>query len=196
MLKVGDYVALKKNLILGKKYGTVTFGKLHAQYCGRLLQVIKISSTGTAYCNCNGYPTECGTIHEQMLNVAQFKVGDCVMIWNLKVPCDGYSEGMIEYANNPAGITKVMLGSEGFTYSLTLDDGFHNWPEKALCRITEIDLEADKLKDILENENQLSREDSYISSGERVKGSRVHGRVGKASIRSRPLRNAESVRGK
>lgn len=196
MLKVGDYVALKKNLILGKKYGTVTFSKTHAQYCGRLLQIVKISSTGTAYCCCNGYPTECGTIHEQMLDVAQFEVGDCVMTWNLKVPCNGYSEGMIKYADNSARITKVMLGSEGFTYSLTLDDGFYNWPEKALCGIIEISSETNKLKDILENENQLQRKDSNIRSGEGVKGSRVHGRSSKASIRSRPLRNAKSIRGK
>jgi hypothetical protein len=192
MLNVGDYVTLKKNLILGKKYGTVTFSKIHAQYCGKLLQVIKISLTGTAYCAYKGNPTEFGTVHEQMLDVAQFKVKDCVMTCNLKIPCKGYSEGMIKYAYCTAEITKVMLGSEGFTYNLTLDNGFYNWPEKTLCKANELD----KLKDILENENQLQREDSNICSGEGVKGSRVHGWVGKASIRSRPLRDAKSIRGK
>ena len=199
MLQIGDNVVLKKGLVLGKKYGSITFGRYHSQYCGKLMRVVKISKVGTVYCNYNGYPCEFSTVHESMLDVAKFKVGDVVVIWNLRVPCDGYTESMIPYANEITTITDVRYGSSGFVYTVEADNDFHNWPEKALFKAGEtIDSSVENLKEILENDgkDRLQEQTTHISVGERVKGSRVHGRSRKASIRSRPLRNAQSVRGK
>ena len=198
MLQIGDNVAIKKGLVLGKKYGSITFSRYHSQYCGKLLRVVKVSKVGTVYCNYNGCPCEFSTIHECMLDVAKFKVGDLVAIWDLHVPCDGYTENMIPYANKITTITDVRYGSNGFVYTVGADGEFHNWPEKALFKVGKtIDSSVENLKEILEgDENQLQRKDSNIRSGEGVKGSRVHGRSSKASIRSRPLRNAKSIRGK
>lgn len=199
MLQVGNNVALKKGLVLGKKYGSITFGRYHSQYYGKLLRVVKISKVGTVYCNYNGCPCEFGTVHESMLDVAKFKVGDIVVIWNLRVPCDGYTESMIQYANTITTITDVRYGSNGFVYTVKADNDFHNWPEKALFKACgTMNFSVENLKEILEDDgkDRLQEQATHISVGERVQGSRVHGRSRKASIRSRPLRNAQSVRGK
>jgi len=190
MLKIGDYVALKPNLVLGKKYGTVTFGKYHVPYLHKLLRVYKVSSTATAYCNHNGYPCDCSTFSESMLDIARFNVDDTVkIVYSINSEQDSYIGAVTT--------VKSVEYKEGvFIYRLDCDCGFYAWDECTLELCTKVDKDLEDLKPVLENENQLSREDSYISGGERVKGSRVHGWIGKASIRSRPLRNAESVRGK
>ena len=190
MAEIGDYVALKPNLILGKKYGTVTFGKYHVPYLRKVLRVNKISSTSTVYCSSNGYPCECGTFSIPMLNIAKFKVGESVkIVYSLK-------EKQQPYIGKTTTIKSIEYKDYEFVYHVVDDCGVFDWYEDNLEACTE-DENLEKLSVTLEeNENQLSREDSHISSRERVKGSRVHGWIGKASIRSRPLRNAESVRGK
>ena len=193
MLKVGDYVTLKKGLVLGKKYGTVTFGLRHSQYNGMLLKIVKISSTGTAYCTHSGYACECGTIHESMLDTAKFKEGDRVHTWNLRTTSTGYTIGMIQYADQEATIEKVKMGEDGFAYLLNIDEGFNLWPERALSNEDSL---LEDLKDSLDNENRLQKQETPIRNGEGIKGSRVLGRLGKTSIRSRPLRNPQRVRGK
>ena len=192
MLKVGDYVTLKKGLVLGKKYGTVTFGLRHSQYNGMLLKIVKISSTGTAYCTHSGYACECGTIHESMLDTAKFKEGDRVHIWNLRLTSKSYTVGMIQYADQEATVEKVKMGEDGFVYLLDIDANLNLWPEQALSN------EDSLLEDLFtsDNENRLQKQETPIRNGEGVKGSRVLGRLGKTSIRSRPLRNASRIRGK
>ena len=192
MLKVGDYVTLKKGLVLGKKYGTVTFGLRHSQYNGMLLKVVKISSTGTAYCTHSGYACECGTIHESMLDTARFKEGDKVHIWNLRLTSKSYTVGMIQYADQEATVEKVKMGEDGFAYLLDIDENLNLWPEQALSN------EDSLLEDLFtsDNENRLQKQETPIRNGEGIKGSRVLGRLGKTSIRSRPLRNPQRVRGK
>lgn len=191
MLKVGDYVTLKKGLVLGKKYGTVTFGMYHAQYNGLLLRVIKISKVGTAYCSHGGFECECGTIHESMLDVAKFGIGSHVVIWNLRIPTGGYNDNMIKYANQEAIVTRVMLRDDGFIYHLNVDGNSNYWPEKCLA-----DSLLEDLKPVLENEDRLQKQETPIRNGEGIKGSRVLGRLGKTSVRSRPLRNPQRIRGK
>lgn len=192
MLKVGDYVTLKKGLVLGKKYGTVTFGLRHSQYNGMLLKIVKISSTGTAYCTHSGYACECGTIHESMLDTAKFKEGDRVHIWNLRLTSKSYTVGMIPYADQEATVEKVKMGEDGFVYLLDIDENLNLWPEQALSN------EDSLLEDLFtsDNENRLQKQETPIRNGEGIKGSRVLGRLGKTSIRSRPLRNPQRVRGK
>ena len=192
MLKVGDYVTLKKGLVIGKKYGTVTFGLRHSQYYGMLLKVVKISSTGTAYCTHSGHACECGTIHESMLNTAKFKEGDRVHIWNLRLTSKSYTVGMIQYADQEATVEKVKMGEDGFAYLLDIDEHLNLWPEQALGN------EDSLLEDLFtsDNENRLQKQETPIRNGEGIKGSRVFGRLGKTSIRSRPLRNPQRIRGK
>ena len=189
MLKVGDHVALKSNLVLGRKYGTVTFGRYHVPYLRKVLKVYKLSSTNTVYCNHKGYPCECGTFSEPMLNVAKFHIGDLVKVVYTDEPKQSAYIGYVSV------IKGIDYNENGFIYHIKDDCGFFNWKETDLEACTE-DKDLEDLKPILENENQLQGEDSNLRSGERVQGSRVHGGKGKASIRSRPLRNASRVRGK
>ena len=190
MLKIGDYVALKPNLVLGRKYGTVTFGKYHVPYLHKLLRVYKVSSTATAYCNYNGHPCDCGTFSESMLDIAKFNVDDTVkIVYSIK-------DSQNPYLGVITTVKSVEYKKGIFTYHLNCDCGFYEWDEFTLELCVKEDKDLEDLKPVLENENQLQREDSNLRSGERVQGSRVHGRKSQASIRSRPLGDASRIRGK
>ena len=201
MLKIGDYVVLKHNLILGKKYGTVTFGNFHVPYLHKLLRVYKISSTGTAYCNYNGNPCDCGTISEPMLNIAKFRVGDIVKIIDLFI-----TDKQKPFVGKEVIIKSIKYKDNYFVYQIVDDYGSFEWHENALKFIRsvvsydkndqKVDEKLEDLQLVLKNENKLQREDSNLRSGERVQGSRVHGRKSQASIRSRPLRDPSRIRGK
>lgn len=184
MLKIGDYVALKSDLVLGKKYGTVIFGKYHTPYLYKLLRIYKVSSTGTAYCSYNCNPCNCTTFSEPMLNIAKFNINDTVRIIH------STRGDRSQYLNTVTTIKSVEYKNGIFTYHLDCDNGFYEWNEFTL------EYSKEDLKPILKNENQLQREDFNLRSGERVQGSRVHGRKSQASIRSRPLRDPSRIRGK
>ena len=199
MLKIGDYVVLKHDLVLGRKYGTVTFGNLHVPYLHKLLKVYKISSTGTAYCNYNGNPCDCGTFSEPMLNIAKFRVGDIVKIIDLFI-----TDKQQPYVGKEVIIKSVRYKDNCFVYQIINDYGSFDWPENTLilirsiysCNDQKVDEKLEDLQIVLNDENKLQREDSNLRSGERVQGSRVHGRKSQASIRSRPLRDPSRIRGK
>ena len=199
MLKIGDYVVLKHDLVLGRKYGTVTFGNLHVPYLHKLLRVYKISSTGTAYCNYNGNPCDCGTFSEPMLNIAKFRVGDIVKIIDLFI-----TDKQQPYVGKEVIIKSVRYKDNCFVYQIINDYGSFDWPENTLilirsiysCNDQKVDEKLEDLQIVLNDENKLQREDSNLRSGERVQGSRVHGRKSQASIRSRPLRDPSRIRGK
>ena len=199
MLKIGDYVVLKHDLVLGRKYGTVTFGNFHVPYLHKLLRVYKISSTGTVYCNYNGNPCDCGTISEPMLNIAKFRVGDIVKIIDFSV-----TDKQQPYVGREVIIKSVKYEDNHFVYHIVNDYGSFEWPENTLVFIRSIvsydnqkvDEKLEDLQIVLNDENKLQREDSNLRSGERVQGSRVHGRKSQASIRSRPLRDPSRIRGK
>ena len=199
MLKIGDYVVLKPDLVLGKKYGTVTFGNLHVPYLHKLLRVYKISSTGTAYCNYKGNPCDCGTFSEPMLNIAKFRVGDIVKIIDSSV-----ADKQQPYVGREVIIKSIKYKDNYFVYQIVNDYGVFDWPENKLIFVRsvfsyndqKVDEKLEDLQLVLKNENKLQREDSNLRSGERVQGSRVHGRKSQASIRSRPLRDPSRIRGK
>lgn len=199
MLKIGDYVVLKHDLVLGKKYGTVTFGNFHVPYLHKLLRVYKISSTGTAYCNCNGNPCDCGTISEPMLNIAKFRIGDIVKIIDLFI-----TDKQKPFVGKEVTINSIRYKDNYFVYHIVDDCGIFEWPENTLVFLRsvvsynnqKVDEKLEDLQIVLKNENKLQREDSNLRSGERVQGSRVHGRKSQASIRSRPLRDPSRIRGK
>ena len=200
MLEVGDYVGLKPKLTLGRKYGTVTFGKYHVPYLHKLLRVYNISSTGTAYCNYNGYPCECGTFSEPMLNIAKFRIGDIVKIADALV-----TDKQQPYVGKVSVIKSIEYKDDSFVYHIVDDCGFFDWPENTLIFLrrsvisdekNEIDKKLEDLKPVLENEDRLQKQETPIRNGEGVKGSRVLGRLGKTSVRSRPLRNPQRIRGK
>lgn len=199
MLKIGDYVVLKHDLVLGRKYGTITFGKYHVPYLHKLLRVYKISSIGTVYCNYNGNPCDCGTFSEPMLNIAKFRIGDIVKIIDFSV-----SDKQQPYVGREVIIKSVKYKDNCFVYQIVNDYGSFDWPENTLifirsvlsCNNQKVDEKLEDLQIVLNDENKLQREDSNLRSGERVQGSRVHGRKSQASIRSRPLRDPSRIRGK
>lgn len=205
MLKVGDYVGLKPKLVLGRKYGTVTFGRYHVPYLRKTLRVYKISSANTAYCNSNGYPCECGTFSESMLNVAKYHIGDIVKIADCFV-----TDKQQPYVGKVSKVKSIEYKDGSFVYHIVDDCGFFDWPENTLELLTEskelapddqqlfktVDEKLEDLKTIPENENRLQEQKTVVSDGARVKGSRVLGRLGKTSVRSRPLRNPQRIRGK
>jgi len=202
MLRVGDYVGLKPKLTLGRKYGTVTFGKYHVPYLHKLLRVYNISSTGTAYCNYNGYPCECGTFSELMLNIAKFRIGDIVKIADVFV-----TDKQQPYVGKVSVIKSIEYKDGYFVYHIVDDCGFFDWPEDTLIFLRrsvvsdekndqKVDNQLEDLKPVLENEDRLQKQETPIRNGEGVKGSRVLGRLGKTSVRSRPLRNPQRIRGK
>ena len=200
MLRVGDYVGLKPKLTLGRKYGTVTFGKYHVPYLHKLLRVYNISSTGTAYCNYNGYPCECGTFSEFMLNVAKFRIGDIVKVADAFV-----TDKQQPYVGKVSAIKSIEYKDDSFVYHIIDDCGFFDWPENTLIFLrrsvisdekNEVDEKLEDLKPVLENEDRLQEQKTVVSVGEGVKGGRVLGRLGKTSVRSRPLRNPQRIRGK
>lgn len=199
MLKIGDYVVLKHDLVLGEKYGTVTFGNLHVPYLHKLLRVYKISSIGTAYCNYKGNPCDCGSFSESMLNIAKFRVGDIVKIIDSSI-----ADKQQPYVGKEVIIKSVEYRDNYFVYHIINDYGVFEWPENTLVFLRsvvsydnqEIDEKLEDLQIVLNDENKLQREDSNLRSGERVQGSRVHGRKSQASIRSRPLRDPSRIRGK
>ena len=190
MLKIGDHVMLKPGLVLGKRYGTVTFGRYHVPYLHKVLKVYKLSSTNTVYCNHKGYPCDCGTFSEPMLDVAKFHIGDLVKVVYTDEPKQS------AYIGKVSVIKGIYYNENGFIYHIKDDCEFFDWKETDLEACTE-DKDLKELSVVLEDdENQLQGKDSNIRSGEGVKGSRVHGRFSQASVRSRPLRDAKSVRGK
>ena len=193
MLKVGDLITFKQGLVLGKAYGTVRFGRYHSQYIGKMLRVTKISKVGTAYCSYKGYPCEFSTLHESMVNVAKFNVDDTVNIWNLRLEVDDYTIPMAAYAGQKAVIEKVFVSNYQFYYLLDVDGNKYHWPEKCLSNTDSL---LEDLKPVLENEDRLQEQKTLISIGEGIKGSRILGGFGKVTVRSRPLRNPQRIRGK
>lgn len=199
MLKIGDYVVLKHDLVLGRKYGTITFGKYHVPYLHKLLRVYKISSIGTVYCNYNGNPCDCGTFSESMLNIAKFRIGDIVKIIDFLG-----ADKQHPFVGKEVIIKSVEYKDNCFVYHIVDDCGIFEWPENTLVFLRsvvsydnqKVDEKLEDLQIVLNDENKLQREDSNLRSGERVQGSRVHGRKSQASIRSRPLRDPSRIRGK
>jgi hypothetical protein len=206
MLRVGDYVGLKSNLVLGRKYGTVTFSKYHVPYLRKVLRVYNISSALTAYCNHNGDPCQCGTISEPMLNIAKFRIGDTIRIRS------NPSDEQLPYVGKISKIKSIEYRKDCFIYHIVDDCGFFEWPEYTLELLQvekdEEDFDVHKMIEdtvdevlanhnlISKNENRLQEQKTVVSDGARVKGSRVLGRLGKASVRSRPLGNPQRIRGK
>lgn len=205
MLRIGDYVGLKPKLTLGRKYGTVTFGKYHVPYLHKLLRVYNISSTGTAYCNYNGYPCECGTFSEPMLNIAKFRIGDIIKITDAFI-----ADNQLPYVGKVSTIKSIEYKDDSFVYHIVDDCGFFDWSENSLMFLRRpiaeeiinkvdkeiVDKQLEDLKPVLENEDRLQEQKTVVSIGARVKGSRLLGRVGKTTVRSRPLRNPQRIRGK
>ena len=81
-----------------------------------------------------------------------------------------------------------------YMYNTKKDISF--WQTQYFITVDTVDEKLEDLQLVLENENKLQREDFNLRSGERVQGSRVHGRKSQASIRSRPLRDPSRIRGK
>jgi hypothetical protein len=142
-----------------------------------------------------------------MLNVAKYHVGDIVKIADCFV-----TDKQQPYVGKVSKIKSIEYKDGSFIYHIVDDCGFFDWPENTLILLTEskeaapddfdqliketVDEKFEDLKSIPENENRLQEQKTVVSDGARVKGSRVFGRLGKTSVRSRPLRNPQRIRGK
>ena len=174
MLHIGDFLLLKSDLKLGWKYGTVTYGPRHVEYLNRILIATKISSTGTAYTSCNGKVTECGTISEEMVNVAKYRPDEKVLTKDFSINT----------------ITRVRNVGDKFVYYLTPDDG--QWSEDSLISLGSPDAQIETSRDY---ENRLQEQKASVSSRERIKGSGVHGRLRKTSVQGGRIRNPKAIKG-
>ena len=134
-----------------------------------------------------------------MLNIAKFRIGDIVKIIDFLG-----ADKQHPFIGREVIIKSVEYKDNCFVYHIVDDCGIFEWPENTLKFIRsvvsydnqKVDEKLEDLQIVLKNENKLQREDSNLRSGERVQGSRVHGRKSQASIRSRPLRDPSRIRGK
>jgi hypothetical protein len=135
-----------------------------------------------------------------MLNIAKFRIGDIVKIADAFV-----SDKQQPYVGKISVIKSIEYKDDSFVYHIVDDCGFFDWPENTLIFLRrsvisdenqKVDEKLEDLKPVLENEDRLQKQETLISIGEGVKGSRVLGRLGKTSVRSRPLRNPQRIRGK
>jgi hypothetical protein len=137
-----------------------------------------------------------------MLNIAKFRIGDIVKIADAFV-----SDKQQPYVGKVSVIKSIEYKDDSFVYHIVDDCGFFDWPENTLIFLRrsvisdekndqKVDEKLEDLKPVLENEDRLQKQETPIRNGEGVKGSRVLGRLGKTSVRSRPLRNPQRIRGK
>ena len=193
MLKVGQFCKIKNNLQLGKKYGTVTYSKTIEGYLGRLLKIRSISSTGTAYCTIVETGEKVGTFHELMLDFPKFEINETCEITNV-------------YEDDPKIIkpTRITVGCPYYPSNNIYEFYYHTsvsiFTESRLLRSIKKQSEGlPNLQNLLinnTNENRLQEQESNIPRRVKLSGCRIQGRINKASISSRPLRNPKSFRGK
>lgn len=202
-LKVGQYCKIKNDLIINKKYGTVTYSSIiHNNYLGKLLQIQRISSAGTAYCYLcedSGKITNevVGTFSESMLDFPKFEIGkellllkgknEIIHITKLDARCCGTNKYDFVYWYKRVGENNNVVD---FLYENTL-------LSKAIV-VTPCELSYENLNtiNVNENENRLQEQETNLSRRDRLTGCGIQGRTNKFTISSRPFRNPKSIKGK
>ena len=79
MFQIGELIAFRPDLILGTKYGTVTYTPTLNEFRDDVLRVVRITTAGTAVCqvytSARNYPRkEISTIHESMILRPRFDI--------------------------------------------------------------------------------------------------------------------------
>ena len=212
MFKVGEYIAFKPDLILDKKYGTVTYSKWLDIYREDVLKVTRITTAGTACCvvvatrHTDNLKKEVSTIHESMIVRPKFNIGDsCYIKENfLKelFTSGGISQSTFE---NLIGTKINIIGiryysGKGFTYLVNKDiPNILTYKSEVLeCNLTNEELDYDLLDNLLnvnENENRLQEQEVAYSRGESIEGSGVHGESLQSKISSGCLGDPKGIRG-
>ena len=198
MYEYGQIVKIKNDLTIGRRYGALVYTEHHAKLYGKLLNVYKISSSGSYYL-AEGDIKHGTTFSQEMLETPMFVIGEKVRIIKPNgMTYPPMTTAMLDKVGDTGEIKGLFLRRNFFTYILDTDN-INVYPQESLSYLTteKLDESFKTLDDeIYGDKNQLQDKDPHISIGARVKGSRVHGWHSKASIRSRPLRDPKSVRGK
>lgn len=190
MFEYGQLVKLKNGLIVGKRYDNLVYTEHHAKFFGKLLNIYKVSSSGTYYCT-EGDIKCSVTFSQAMLEVPKFNIGDIVAITSNNKIIQPTGPKLVEKTKKIREVGKIeciCLKQNSFYYILV--DSTAIYPEDALFK-----MEPVTLKNFISNENQLQEKNAHISRGEGVRGSGVHGRLRKASVQSRRIRNPKAIKG-
>ena len=208
MFKIGELIAFRPDLLLGTKYGTVTYTSTLSEYKNDILRVVRITSAGTACCQI--YKTsidsfykrgkEVSTIHESMIVRPKFAISDNVYI------DDNYLKFMVSNNNISQAMAENLIGTRvkiidltyhrdgGFFYILSkiipsvLDFKSQPIPENSLL------LEYESLNDY-EYENRLQEQKVADSGGESIEGCGVHGKSLQSKISVGCLGDSKGIRG-
>ena len=207
MFKIGELIAFRPDLLLGTKYGTVTYTPTLSEYKNDILRVVRITTAGTACCQVYKTPStfykkgkEVSTIHELMVVKPMFNVTDSVYI------TDNYLKFLVEANQITQAMAENLIGTKveiididyfkesGFEYKVSkIIPGVLHYkseyiPEKCLLN------EYESLN-VNENENRLQEQESNYFGGEDYEGCRVHGKVLKSKVSSGCLGDSTGVRG-
>ena len=207
MFKIGELIAFRPDLLLGTKYGTVTYTPTLSEYKNDILRVVRITTAGTACCQVYKTPStfykkgkEVSTIHELMVVKPMFNITDSVYI------TDNYLKFLVEANQITQAMAENLIGTKveiididyfkesGFEYKVSkIIPGVLNYkseyiPEKCLLN------EYESLN-VNENENRLQEQESNYFGGEDYEGCRVHGKVLKSKVSSGCLGDSTGVRG-
>lgn len=204
MLTVGQYCKIKNDLIINKKYGTVTYNDyIHTNYLGKLLKIKRITSNNTVccyLCEDSGNITNevVGTFSESMLDFPKFEVGkellllkddnEIIRIVKLDVRC---------YSTNNKYDFVYWYKKVGENINI-VDCIYENILSSKAVVVTSCELSYENLNttNVNENENRLQEQETNLSGRDRLAGRGIQGRTNKSTISSRPFRNPKSVRGK
>lgn len=205
-LKVGQYCKIKNDLIINKKYGTVTYtNHIHTNYLGKLLKIQRITSNNTACCYiCKDSEIisneVVGTFSELMLDIPEFEIGKTYTI--------------SDEIGNPRDVTITKIDVNGsykpdsyqFMYYFGKNSMYRLNESTLLTRIMyglkkqiEENLGLQNLNTINVNgndKNRLQKQETNLSRRDRFTGRGIQGRTNKVTISSKPLRNPKSIRGK
>ena len=208
MFKIGELIAFRPDLLLGTKYGTVTYTSTLSEYKNDILKVVRITTAGTAYCHVfkTGIDSlykrgrEVSTIHESMVLKPKFSIYDNVYInddyLKFMVSNNIISQTMAEnLIGTRIGIVDISYHRDGgFFYTLSktipkvLDFRSQPIPENSLS------LEYESLN-VNENENRLQEQKVADSGGESYEGCGVHGKSLQSKISIGCLGDSKGVRG-
>jgi hypothetical protein len=207
MFKIGELIAFRPDLLLGTKYGTVTYTPTLSEYKNDILRVVRITTAGTACCQVYKTPStfykkgkEVSTIHELMVVKPMFNVTDSVYI------TDNYLKFLVGANQITQAMAENLIGTKveiididyfkesGFEYKVSkIIPGVLHYkseyiPEKCLLN------EYESLNDY-EYENRLQEQKVADSGGESYEGCGVHGESLQSKISIGCLGDSKGIRG-
>ena len=213
-LKVGQYCKIKNDLIINKKYGTVTYNDyIHTNYLGRLLKIQRVTNNNTACCYIcedseNITKEIVGTFSESMLDFPKFEIGnelllledknEIIHITKLDVRCYNTNNKynfIYWYKKVGENINIVDCIYENILSSKAVVVTSYKFSYENLNTVG-VDENLNTINVNGNDKNRLQEQETNLSGRDRLKGRRIQGRTNKVTISSKPLRNPKSIRGK